>query len=188
MGVRFLPDALFPCLTEVMGFFRDLAREFEAHQDRSYNPAFSTVNFGQLKQKLGGMELHFDMRLLPDISPDEMEMMITKGIQKISSQYPSLNLSVTRERMNPGLNMTLDHDLVRICQEAMEEAGLLPALDKKATSTEAAQYFGAGYEAVIFGPGLSQGNSHSPNEHNILEHMKKAIAFYEKVIEKVCCT
>jgi acetylornithine deacetylase/succinyl-diaminopimelate desuccinylase-like protein len=88
--------------------------------------------------------------------------------------------------MNPGLNMTLEHEIVKVCKDSMAAAGIEPVLDKKATSTEAAQYFSAGYEAVVFGPGMSQGNSHSPNEHNLLEHIEKATLFYEKLIEKVC--
>ena len=58
--------------------------------------------------------------------------------------------------------------------------------DKKATSTEAAQYFQAGYEAIVFGPGRSHGNSHSPNEFNTVEQLEKAVLFYEKIIEKTC--
>lgn len=186
MGVRFLPDALFPCLMEIITFFRTLSDEFEKKKDETYNPAFSTVNFGQLKQRLGGMDLYFDLRLLPDLSPAETEKKVIQGIQTIAAKYPGLNVGAVLERMNPGLNMTTEHSLVKVCQEAMEAAGIESRLDKKATSTEAAQYFQAGYEAVVFGPGISHGNSHSPNEHNLLEQIDKAVTFYEKLIEKVC--
>jgi acetylornithine deacetylase/succinyl-diaminopimelate desuccinylase-like protein len=30
------------------------------------------------------------------------------------------------------------------------------------------------------------GNSHSPNEYNLIEHLEKAVYFYEKLIERVC--
>lgn len=185
-GVRFLPDALFPCLMEIVGFFGDMALDFEKLQDESYSPAYSTINFGKLKQSQGGLMLHFDLRLLPDLLPEEIEKHVQQGIQVIASRYPNLNIGVTRERMNPGLNMTQDHELVKICKGAMEGTDIQPHFSKKATSTEAAQYFGSGYEAVVFGPGRSQGNSHSPNEHNQLDHLEKAVTFYERLIEKVC--
>jgi acetylornithine deacetylase/succinyl-diaminopimelate desuccinylase-like protein len=117
---------------------------------------------------------------------EDIEKHIQEGIKAIAIKYPALNITAVKERMNPGLNMTLNHDLVKICQEAMINAQIEPLLDKKATSTEAAQYFQAGYEAVVFGPGKSAGNSHSPNEHNILEHLEKATAFYERLIERAC--
>lgn len=185
-GVRFLPDSIFPCILDIHTFFKSMATDFEKVKDPSYNPACSTLNLGKLKQHAGNVTLHLDLRLLPDVNPDEVEKHIQKGMQAIAANYPSLNVTAVRERVNPGLNMTLDHDLVKICCDAMSAAGLEPRLDKKATSTEAAQYFQAGYEAVVFGPGVSHGNSHSPNENNLLDHLEKAILFYEKLIEKVC--
>jgi succinyl-diaminopimelate desuccinylase len=185
-GVRFLPDSVFNCLQNVISFFQQIVADFEKVQDETYNPAFSTVNFGRIQQHPGRIDLHFDLRLLPDLQADEIERHIVKSVQTIAATYSSLNVTAVRERMNPGLNMTFDHELVKVCKEAMMEAGIEPVFSKKATSTEAAQYFQAGYESVVFGPGISQGNSHSPNEHNILEHLDKATDFYEKLIEKVC--
>lgn len=185
-GVRFLPDGLYPCLTEIVEFFQAIGRDFQKVRDESFNPAHSTLNFGKLKQSPGGLTLHFDLRLLPDLVPDEIDRHIQQGMRMIASRHPSLNVTAIRERINPGLNMTRERELVGICQAALGEAGIEPRLDKKATSTEAAQYFQAGYEAVVFGPGMSQGNSHSPNEHNLLDQIEKATTFYEKLIEKVC--
>ncbi len=185
-GVRFLPDPLFPCLTEIVEFFKSTSSELEQVRDETYDPQHSTVNFGQLKQKLGGIDLHFDIRLLPEISPQEIEKKIKAGIQEIAGKYPNLNIGVTLERMNPSLNMKMEDQLIDICRDSMDSVGITPQFSKKATSTEAAQYFQAGYQAVVFGPGTSQGNSHSPNEHNRLDDLEKAIAFYEKVIERVC--
>lgn len=186
MGVRFLPEALFSCISEVTDFFRNLGSEFEKVQDESYSPAHSTVNFGQLKQRLGGIDMHFDLRLLPDQSADKIEKHVLSQIQAIAAKYPNLNVTAVRERMNPGLSMTMEHELVRICKESLTAAGVEPQFAKKSASTEAAQYFQAGYEAVVVGPGVSQGNSHSPNEHNLLEQLEKAVSFYEKLIERTC--
>jgi len=188
-GVQFLPEHLFAAICDVVGTFGGLAEEFSAHRDTSYNPAFSTVNFGQIQERPGAVDLLFDLRLLPDFIPDEVERTIKNAIQQLSAHYPGLNISVTRERMNPGLNMTRNHELMAVCQAALEESGIHAAgegFDKKATSTEAAQYFQAGYEAVVFGPGRSHGNSHSPNEFNTVEQLEKAVLFYEKIIEKTC--
>jgi len=124
--------------------------------------------------------------LLPHIPVEKVDSIVRDGIKAISARYPSLNVAWVKERMNPGLDMPVDHELLNICKTSMEEVGLEPAFAKKATSTEASQYFQAGYPAVIVGPGKSQGNSHSPNENNILEQLEKAIDFYERVIEKVC--
>ncbi len=186
MGVKFLPDELFHCATDVIRVFKNTSKDFEKVQDSTYNPSHSTVNFGKMTKVLSGLELVFDLRLLPDLMPEEIEKHIKSEIQKTALRYPSMNITAKLERENPGLNMKMDHPWLQVCKEAMLAAGLDPVFDKKATSTEAAQYFQAGYDAVIFGPGLSHGNSHSPNEFNYLEHLEKATNFYEKLIERVC--
>lgn len=188
-GVPFLPEALFPALCDVVALFGGVAEELGGARDETYNPPTSTVNFGRIIERPGAADLMFDIRLLPDIPPAELEQRIKATAQKLAAHYPGLNISVTRERMNPGLNMNWDHALMKACQEAMNETGIHPSgegFDKKATSTEAAQYFQAGYEAVVFGPGRSHGNSHSPNEFNTIEQLEKAVLFYEKIIEKTC--
>lgn len=185
-GVKFLPDALFPAIVELVQFFRSMAKKFESTVDDSYNPAFSTINFGQLKQKPGAVDMHFDFRLLPDGALERAEKEIQDGVEAISARYPSLNVKAVRERMNPGLNMTMDHELIQVCRDALDAAGIPAEFMKKATSTEAAQFFQAGYESIVFGPGLSMGNSHSPNEYNLIDQIEKATLFYTKLIERVC--
>jgi hypothetical protein len=130
--------------------------------------------------------MYFDLRLLPEVSPEGILKCIREGISALALKYPSLNLSVIRERMHLGLNMPLEDSWVGICQEAMRQIGIPSKLSKKLTSTETAFYFQAGYPALAFGPGRCQGNSHSPNEMVQMEHLEKSIAFYEKVIDKVC--
>ena len=186
MGVRFLPDSLFPCLLEVVGLFKGLATEFQAQRNVSFDPAWSTVNFGLLRQPLGGVELAFDLRLLPDLKPEELEGRLQQKIQAIATRFPSLNLAITRTRMNPALAMTPGHELAKIAREAAEVADIPPEFACLSTSTEAAQYFQAGYESIVFGAGPCLGNSHSPNEHNVLAELEKATVFYEKLIEKIC--
>src|SRR5205823_3239520 len=87
MGVRFLPDALYPCLNEIVDFFKGIARDFQKVKDETYNPAHSTQNFGKLKQTPGGIALHFDLRLLPDLQPESIEKHIQQGIAQIASRY-----------------------------------------------------------------------------------------------------
>jgi len=151
-GVRFLPDVLFPCMMGISGFFQSIAADFAKVKDETYNPPHSTVCFGRLRQGISAVTLEFDARLLPDLVLDEIEKHVQKGIQKIAGNYPSLNISVSKDRMSPGLSMTPEHELVRLCRDTMEDSGIEPVIDKKSTATEAAQYFQAGYEAPVTAP------------------------------------
>ncbi len=188
-GVQFLPEQVFQALCDSVGLFGQFSAELGAESDETFEPPHSTINFGQLRERPNVMELLFDVRLLPGVSPEQVEARIIGAFQQLSTHYPGLNLSVVRERMNPGLGMGWEHELMRICRAAVVESGLHDGergFAKMATSTEAAQYFLAGYEAIVFGPGSSQGNSHGPNEYNWIEQLEKATRFYEKLIEKTC--
>ncbi len=186
MGVRFLPDALYPCLMEVVRFFRVFGQEFQSQKDPSFEPPYSTVSLGQLKQRQSGVDLHFDVRLLPGQSPEEAEWKIFKGVQALATRYPSMNVTVQRERTNPAFEIGEDKDWVRMFREALSAVGLPTELTSKSSSTEAALFQQAGYDALVFGPGAPNGNSHGPNEYNLLDQMEKATQFYVKLIEKVC--
>lgn len=185
-GVKFLPDALYPCLTQSIGEFFKYAGSELALKNPIYDPPSSTLNMGMMIQRPTGVDVYFDLRLLPEIDFAKVDQELQDKIQKVSSQFPQINLSISRERVNPGLAMTEDHELVVACKAAMEDCKIPSKTVTKATSTEAAQYFQAGFPAVVFGPGKSVGNSHSPNEHNILEHLEKAVLFYQRLIERLC--
>jgi len=185
-GVKFLPENLFPCLSEVVKLFQDLGNEFVGQRDEAFLPPFSTVNLGMMKQRAGGLDLQVDLRLLPGAAQAEIEAKIQQGVQAVASRYPSLNVSTSRKRMSPGLAMSPDQEFVALCKEALVAAEIAPELARLPTTTEAAQYFQAGYEAMVFGPGIAEGNSHSPNEHNLIDQMEKAVVFYERLIERVC--
>lgn len=186
MGVRFLPDAVFKSVTEVVGFFRTLASEFESARDDQFSPPHATVNLGLLKQKANSVELTFDLRLLPSVKAEDAERRIQQGIQAIAGRYPSLNLSVSRERFNPPFGVPSDGALAKLCRDSLEAISMKAEYDRSSSSSEASQYSQAGYESVVFGPGPAKGNALGPNEHNLLEHLEKATAFYERLIERVC--
>jgi acetylornithine deacetylase/succinyl-diaminopimelate desuccinylase-like protein len=185
-GLLFLPSNLLELIQEIRTYLNQLKEDFSKTTDNSFNPATSTFNLGKVESDQNSIKMHLDVRLLPNISKEEFDAAFKARIQQINSKFPDLIVKVERKRFNPSLNMNIDHDLIKSAQEAQKLCGIQAGLDKKATSTEAAQYFEAGFDAFVFGPGKSQGNSHSPNEYNLVDHLDKAIHFYERMIERYC--
>ncbi len=185
-GRRFLPESLFGCLVSVRQVFKELSLELGKHKNSSYEPAYSTTHWVSLKQNNEGLALYFDMRLLPEISTDDVLKQCAQKISMLSAQFQSLNLRVKCDRTHPPLAMNVGNEFLEICQKAMDLAQLTGGFLKKSTSTEASVFFDAGFEAVAFGPGASYGSSHGANEQGLLAHFEKAIVFYEKLIEKIC--
>jgi acetylornithine deacetylase/succinyl-diaminopimelate desuccinylase-like protein len=188
-GVQFLPEQVFQAICDSVGYFGQLAAEISEEKDARFDPPHSSINFGLIRESAGAVELLFDLRLLPAVKGDELEQKIRSAFQQLGSHYPGLNLTVQRDRTNPGLSLGPDAELSRICVGAAREAALSSASvgpGALSASTEAAQFSQAGYEAVAFGPGRLSSGSHAPNEWIDLESLEKAVRFYEKVIEKTC--
>ncbi len=183
-GVRFFPEDLFGCILEVVQFFQRLEFSLKDQKDPLYDPAFSTVNLAKIQKKSSLLEMYFDLRLLPEIAPEVMDQQIRKAIQPIAAQYPRLNITVNRDQISPTLKMPLGDPWLQNLEKVIDVPDVFA---KKSNATEAALFFQAGYPAVAFGPGKSQGNSHASNESICLEHLEKAISFYESLIESVCC-
>ncbi len=185
-GIKFFPNNLLEAMESIrksfMGFFENTFKK----ADSSFSPPESTMNFGKLTFADGKVDLFFDFRLLPEISMAEFDEKIKSETQNINSNYPNLIMKVNRQRMNPPLNMDENSDIVRAAIEAQRGSGIDSGIGKKATSTEAAQYFAAGFDAIVFGPSKSVGNSHTPNEHALVDQLDKAVHFYDKMIERFC--
>lgn len=67
---------------------------------------------------------------------------------------------------------------------ALEEVGVKPEFETKTASTEAA-LFGQRCTSLVFGPGLSEGNVHRPNEYNLVSELETAVKAYESVLRRL---
>lgn len=189
VGVGFMPDTTFEVIDAVKGIFETMSYEMFKEEDTTFNPATSTMNFGKLASRLGNqgsIDLMYDVRLLPSVSVDEFFEHLKDKVQACNARYPQLSFKLNRTRMNYPLDTSRESDLVKAAADAQKAAGIGVKLDKKATSTEAAEFYMHGHDAIVFGPGVSMGNSHSPNEYNLVDHLDKAIQFYDRLIERLC--
>jgi acetylornithine deacetylase/succinyl-diaminopimelate desuccinylase-like protein len=74
-------------------------------------------------------------------------------------------------------------------QKVLVAGGLDPTPQAKPTSTEAGVFARKGCEAIVFGPGRSTGNAHTPNERIEMAQLEKACDLYESLLLELCaCT
>ena len=185
-GISFLPAAILPCVMDAIRFFSRVVTELEKSWSEEFDPPTSSISLGVIKQDGKVLEMFFDVRLLPWLSAEEVDKKVQAGITELALKYPSFNIKVGRDRMNPGLEVAADHEWVKICQGAMEEVGVRPDITKISLCSEAGLFAQKGFPSVAIGPGIARGNSHGPNEHGFMPQLQQAVSFYEKVIEKVC--
>jgi len=79
-----------------------------------------------------------------------------------------------------------DSALISEARKSLRKLGLQDMVVTKSTCTEASVYKDLGADTIIWGPGISVGNVHRPNEYNYIHHLDYAVKFYEKLIETFC--
>lgn len=185
-GLRFLPESLFSSLLEIIELLSKMEKDFKKLKENNFNPPYSTINLGQIRQYKNHLEMFIDLRLLPGLAPEEVEEHVKREIKSIAAHYPQLNISVNCEHFHPALKTREDSEWMGICKESLLAANIPSQQIKISPSTEASLFAQAGYDVFAFGPGETKNNAHGPDEHCFLGDLDLATTFYEKLIEKVC--
>jgi acetylornithine deacetylase/succinyl-diaminopimelate desuccinylase-like protein len=189
-GKGFLPDNIMDSIDAIQACLGKIKSTTFALKNSDFNPPTSTTNLSKIMQRQGFLELFFDVCLLPDTgsthSLDEFDRQFKAELAKTNTQFPNLILNLSRKIANPALNVSEDNQLVVAAKEIQARIGLEQKLSKKSNNSEAAQFHAAGMDAIAFGPGGIQGNSHSPNEFNLVDHLDHSVHFYDRMIERFC--
>ncbi len=185
-GIRFLPDGVFPALTEIVGLFAGVGAQFSPSNGDHQESDRGTVNLGAIRQNAGGIELSFDLRSSPQQDVVAMETAISEGFAAISSRFPQFNIRGQKERVTPAFEAQLDGEFYKLASEALTDAEIPLGNVKKATVSDASLYAQAGYEVLGFGAGPAVGSVYEPNESARMDAFMEASRFYEKLIERVC--
>jgi acetylornithine deacetylase/succinyl-diaminopimelate desuccinylase-like protein len=187
MGLRAgRPLACAEVLADVIAGLRDLEARFSEPKDDAFDPPVTTFNPGLIKCHEGTVELVFECRPIPELAFEEISEEVGRMNDRLSTQHPSLSIQVENLRYNPAMKDARGGGLYAAAVDTLREIDLPSEGWTKPTCTEAAVYSQLGIDTIVFGPGVSEGNAHRSNEHNLLSHCKKAIAFYSRVIERLC--
>ncbi len=165
-------------------------REFEGRlaefKEEGFDPPMTTMNVGRIETVEGIVRLNFEVRPVPGLPMDEVAEAVGRLEDQLSNAYPDGVIQIHNLRSNPPMRDARDGQLLGTALEVLAEMGLPAEADTKATCTEAAIYSQMGIDSIVFGPGESVGNVHRANEHNLLSECEKAIAFYTRMIERLC--
>lgn len=154
----------------------ELSKDLKKLKDNRFNPASSQISLNQATTKNGKLFLTFDIRLLPAMDAKRLQTKIEALAKKHSFSLESLTID---SAMKGNKNGTL----ITQATQSLKGCGVKAIKKTKASSTEAAIYQQNGAEAIVFGPGISIGNVHRPNEFNSLEQISLATEFYTKMLQ-----
>ena len=164
--------------------YRDaLGKQFVNHD---FAVPFPTLNLGHIhggdnaNRICGSCELHYDLRLLPDMDLDAVRNNLREMIYAISERR---NLRCSFNNLfegTPALSTPADSKLVKLTERLTGKSN-----NSVVFATEGPYFSQMGMETVILGPG-SINVAHQPNEYIELKQIEQSILMYRQLINKIC--
>jgi succinyl-diaminopimelate desuccinylase len=154
----------------------EIARDLKKRRDTRFSPPHSTLSLNLCRTVDGELRLSFDCRSLPDVDTERLKKKLIQSAEGHGFRLIELSYDEPlRGRKNSAF--------ILAAAKALKACGADVVKKTKASSTEAALYNHHGAEAIVFGPGLSVGNVHRPNEYNSLHQMSIATKFYTHLLQ-----
>jgi len=183
------PGRVLACvqfLADLLEGLRELEGRFGESKDDAFDPPMTTMNVGVVDNREGTIKLQFEFRPIPGLELEDLSDGVAELDDRLSARHPGLSVRTENLRYNPPLRDARGGTLYAAALETLAAMGERAEGATKPTCTEAAVFSQVGIDTIVFGPGVSEGNVHRPNEHNFLSHCEKAIAFYTRMIERFC--
>ena len=147
-------------------------------------------NLGLVRTSPSGLSLTYELRSTLDHDTEDLLTRIEELCLAAGDATKQHTVEVEVVKDQPPLAAVGDagdQPLFGRCREALREVGITPTDGESDIHTEGWLFSAWGLDTVVFGPGYAAGVLSRPNEHISVRHLEKAVQFYERVIQKVCC-
>lgn len=185
-GMKVLADNVFAAVEEAGAAFVAAKDSMLSDRDERFDIDMATVSLSRIYQGAGVLNLNYDIRVLPSSNIESFEALLREKISALSSKFTSLMFRLERECMVPAMDVPESSQFMAELRQASNDLQFNSKAKFPSLCTDASHYVSDGCEVVIFGPGICPGNTHSPNESVPIEHLDKAVHFYDRIIERYC--
>jgi acetylornithine deacetylase/succinyl-diaminopimelate desuccinylase-like protein len=172
-----LKDSIGKKLVSIYRSIKDLETQFLAYQ---HNPP--TLNIGVVRTFEDHIFISGSCRVPPNLGTDVYELWMQK--LKISCEITGGQFRISDYKRPYSTDES--SPFVKACLSEMKEMGLSVDTHSQSSTNEASIWSRIGIQCVSFGPGEREGNIHTPREQVNIDDLKKAIEFYQRVIERFC--
>ncbi len=157
-------------------YLEETQKTLKKRRDPRFNPSVSTVSLNQAISQGDQLTLCFDIRTVPDVDLFKLRDKVEKDLTKMG--WKIISMTVDAPLKGRKQSAFIEH-----ASQTLKRCGVKKVVKAtKASSTEAALYQMHGAQAIVFGPGISVGNVHRPNEFNLLSQMEVATRFYSALM------
>ena len=189
-GVNFntVPNNGFLEIDPVSGFMNPMAGKLAKvykqiqNMEKDFSEFGATLNIGLVRTHADHVFLEGSCRIPPAVSNEIYEAWM-HDLRKVC-QGVGGSMGVT-DYKRPWVAEEKSM-LVRGCLSELSTLNLSTEISTQPSTNEASLWSRTGVECVAFGPGVREGNIHTPMESVMISDLKKATEFYRKVIERFC--
>lgn len=146
-----------------------------------------TLNLGHIhggdnpNRICGQCELHFDLRVLPDMQIESVKANLHNIASEIAHRRNLKCEFINLFDGTPALSTPANSNIVKIAEQFTGSTS-----DSVVFATEGPYFSQMGMETIVLGPG-SIDVAHQPNEYIDKQQIDSAIPLYKQFIEKICC-
>ena len=147
---------------------------------------YPTLNLGHIhggdnaNRICGCCELHLDIRPLPGLSIQELQLLLLEAVKPINDEYPNSVAVVDLHDPIPAFAGSTDSALVKLAEAVSGEQAIAVNY-----CTEAPFLQQLGCETIVMGPGSIE-QAHQPDEFLAMEKIKPSQKKITKLINQVC--
>ncbi len=184
LGVNAL-EGMLRVMSDLLAFRAELAT---THRNPLFEVEVPTLNFGCIhggdnpNRICGQCELHFDLRPLPGMDPDELRATIRERLARIAADT---GMRIEMRSLFPGLPAFAEDAAAPIVRAAEQFTGY--SAGQVAFATESPFLQRLGMQTVVMGPG-SIHQAHQPNEYMELRQVEPAVGILKQMINRFCVT
>lgn len=175
-------DPIAPKIRALHQAIKTLEIELQTHKDPEFVPDTPTLNIGLIRTEEDQVIMGGSCRLPPIITQTIYEKWM-EDLRRSCAQFGAEFRVVDYKKPFRTPNNSI---LVKGCLDEMKAMGLNERPGTQASTNEASLFTRIGVDCVCFGPGARENNVHTPDEHVLLEDLKKATEFYRRAIERFC--
>jgi succinyl-diaminopimelate desuccinylase len=197
-GVNFntVPSQAFLEVDAVSGFKFPMAKKlgriyravlaleeiFAQHRDPLFMPESPTLNIGLVRTGEENVTISGTCRMSPLISTETYESWMRRLEQVCQSVGATFRVNDYKKPYQTDANSSF----VKAAREEIRNLGLSDELHTQSSTNEASLFSRVGIECLSFGPGVREGNIHTPTENVAIDDLKMAVEFYKRVIGRFC--
>ena len=176
-------EGMHEIINAILAYRDSLGKIFINHDFAVPTP---TLNLGHIhggdnpNRICGKCELHYDLRVLPDMDIDSVRNNLHDIVNEIAQSRNLQCIFTSLFNGVPALSTPASSSIVKIAEDLTNKPS-----NSVVFATEGPYFSQMGMETIVLGPG-NINVAHQPNEYIELEQIKHSISLYKALIEKVC--